>query len=91
MKNKMRTSKKANMSYTEGKVYYCNLSERYIREQAVRELIEKQNKKGTIEDWLKPYREEYEQISRFWVGSGMRSATRGQPSYNCQLREKMTF
>ena len=32
MKNKMRTSKKANMSYTEGKVYYCNLSERYIRE-----------------------------------------------------------
>ena len=62
----MRTSNKANMSYTEGKVYYCNLSERYIREynqeQAVRELIEKQNKKGTIGDWLKPYREEYEQI-----------------------------
>ena len=67
IKNKMRTGKKANLANTEGKVYYCNLSERYIREynqeQAVKELIQKQNKKGTVEDWLRPYREEYEQIS----------------------------
>ena len=67
IKNKMRTGKKANLANTEGKIYYCNLSERYIREynqeQAVKELIQKQNKKGTVEDWLKPYREEYEQRS----------------------------
>ena len=34
------------------------LSERYIREynqeEAVKELISKQNKKGTVGDWLKP-------------------------------------
>jgi len=68
MKNKMRTSKKANLANTEGKIYYCNLSERYIREynqeEAVKELISKQNKKGTVGDWLKPYREEYDQISK---------------------------
>ena len=67
MKNKMRTSKKANLANT-GKIYYCNLSERYIREynqeEAVKELISKQNKKGTVGDWLKPYREEYDQISK---------------------------
>ena len=67
IKNKMRTGKKANLANTEGKIYYCNLSERYIREynqeQAVKEFIHKQNKKGTVEDWLKPYREGYEQIS----------------------------
>ena len=65
IKNKMRTGKKANLANTEGKVYYCNLSERDIREynqeQAVKELIHKQ--KGTVEDWSRPYREEYEQIS----------------------------
>ena len=64
----MRTGKKANLANTEGKIYYCNLSERYIirqynQEQAVKELIHKQNRKGTVEDWLKPYREEYEPIS----------------------------
>ena len=68
MKNKMRTSKKANLANTEGKIYYCNLSERYIREynqeEAVKELIRKQKKKGTVGDWSKPYREEYDQICK---------------------------
>ena len=36
----------------------------YNQEEAVKELISKQNKKGTVGDWLKPYREEYDQISK---------------------------
>ena len=45
---KMNKKKKANLANIEGKVYYCNISERYVeeynQEKAVRQLMDKQNK-----------------------------------------------
>ena len=62
----MNKKKKANLTHIEGTVYYCNITERHVEEydqtKAVKQLMNKQNKDGTIEEWMKPYKEEYDQI-----------------------------
>ena len=67
-KIKMNKKKKAHLTHTDGTVYYCNITERYVEEydqvKAVRQLIDKQNKDGTVDDWIKPYNEEYNQICK---------------------------
>ena len=67
-KIKMNKKKKANLAHTDATLYYCNITERYVEEydqvKAVRQLINKQNKEGTVEDWITPYKDEYDQICR---------------------------
>ena len=52
--------KKANIAY-------CNISDRNVLrfdrdEDIVKHLIAKQNKKGDVNDWIKPYQEEFMQV-----------------------------
>jgi len=65
---KMKNKKKANLASINGTVYYCNISERYVeeynQEKAVKQLMDKQNKDGTVKDWINPYKEEYDQICK---------------------------
>ena len=64
----MNKKKKANLTHIDGTVYYCNITERqchveeYNQVEAVRQLMDKQNKDGTLDEWVKPYKEEYDQI-----------------------------
>ena len=55
-------------THTNGTVYYCNITERHVEEYnqvtAVRQLMDKHNKDGTVDEWIKPYKEKYDQICK---------------------------
>ena len=48
-------------------IAYCNISDKHVLkfdndEDIVRHLIDKQNKKGDVQDWIQPYQEEFNQV-----------------------------